>query len=110
MIHLLSTRATKQQLAEMLEEFKVQIKVAVDVQRGVLAGGGELHAECELALLNDESQQKDIWGADWLPLRHEVRCESLINLRPGQNRSMVILDPVLCSRIDKIVRDFLEGV
>ncbi len=88
-IHLLRDRATPEQINEMLQELQTYIKLAVDVERQVLAGGGEWHADCEQLLLSDGSRQQDIWGADWLPNEKEVRCEALINLRPHQNnRSM----------------------
>ena len=71
-------------------------------------GGGALHADCEVALLEDGSRQGDVWGADWYPESHEVRFESLINLRPKQgNRSMRIADPILCETIAAIVRERL---
>jgi hypothetical protein len=38
-IHLLRERATPQQVAEMLEELQTYIKLAVDVTRGIAAGG-----------------------------------------------------------------------
>lgn len=40
MIVLLRERATREQLAQMLEALEVYVKVAVDINRGVLAGGG----------------------------------------------------------------------
>jgi hypothetical protein len=43
------------------------IKLAVDVEKAILAGGGELHADCEEILLEDGSQQDNLWGADWYP-------------------------------------------
>jgi hypothetical protein len=43
------------------------IKLAVDVEREILAGGGGLQSDAEWALLEDGSRQEDIWGADWLP-------------------------------------------
>ena len=42
-IHLLRDRATPEQVAEMLEELHSYIKLAVDIERGLLAGGGEMH-------------------------------------------------------------------
>jgi hypothetical protein len=42
MIHLLRSRATKQQLDGMLESLTLYVKLAVDIRRGVLAGGGAL--------------------------------------------------------------------
>lgn len=63
MIHIIRTRATKAQIDEMLEALSVYIKLAVDIRRSLLAGGREFHADCETALLEDGSQQVDIWGA-----------------------------------------------
>src|SRR5262245_30165806 len=66
--HLLRQRETKEKLTEMLEKLTEYVKLAVDVKREVVAGGGELHADCETVLLEDGSEQEDVWGADWWPL------------------------------------------
>jgi hypothetical protein len=110
MIHLLRTRATKQQLDEMLESLSVYIKLAVDTQQGILAGGGELHADCEAALIEAGCRQEDIWGADWSPNRREIRFESLINVKPLLNRSMIISELSIRQQVEQIIRNLLEGV
>ena len=46
-IHIIRNRPTPEQIREMLEELETYIKLAVDVERNVLAGGGEYHADCE---------------------------------------------------------------
>ncbi len=95
----------------MLEELKTLIKLAIDVKRGVIAGGGEWHADCEKVLIENGSQQEDIWGADWLPLENKVRFEAMINIRPRQNNpSLEILDQALRERVAGIVRQLLGGV
>lgn len=110
-IHLLRSRATKQQLDEMLETLGAYVKLAVDIQRGILAGGGALHADCEVALLDDGSQQEDIWGADWIPSTQQIRYEALINIRPRQNNpAMEILDSSIRDRIAEVVQHLLGGV
>jgi hypothetical protein len=43
-IHIIRHRATQATLNEMLQSLGSYIKLAVDVRREVLAGGGELHA------------------------------------------------------------------
>jgi hypothetical protein len=79
------------------------------VSNEILAGGGELHADCEQLLLKAGSRQEDIWGADWYPEVKRVGFESLINIRPRQqNRSMEIQNPELRERIDIIVRQLME--
>ena len=111
MIHLLRSRATSEQLTEMLAELVDYVKLAVDIERWTVAGGGELHADCEAVLLNDGSQQKDIWGADWIPLLQKVRYQSFINIRPNQNNpSMEILAPDIRDRVNAIVRAIFESV
>jgi hypothetical protein len=92
----------------MLEGLETYIKLAVDVRRGILAGGGVLHADCEAALLEDGSRQDDVWGADWNPAAQQVTFESLINIRPRQdNASLEILEPTLRARVAEITRDLL---
>jgi hypothetical protein len=106
MIHIITDRATPQQIQEMLEELKTYIKLAVDIRQRVVAGGGMLHADCEAALIDNGSHQEDIWGADWIPESREVRFESLINIRPkAGNRSLTITDPGVRATVEAIVRE-----
>ena len=92
----------------MLETY---VKLAVDVEREILAGGGAMHADCEAVLLEDGSQQEFIWGADWNPESQEVTFESLINIRPRQNnRSLELQDPNLRAEVEKVARNLLGKV
>ncbi|MDJ0719348.1 MAG: DUF5674 family protein [Prochloraceae cyanobacterium] len=110
MILIIREQATPEQIEQMAETYVgLMIKLAVDVEQEILAGGGELHADCEQTLLEDGSQQENVWGADWYPEVRRVGFESLINIRPRQqNRSMEIKDPVLREKIETIVRHLLE--
>lgn len=111
MIHILRQKATRQQVDEMLQELGSLIKVAVDIRRNILAGGGQMHADCELVLLSDGSNQDDVWGAGWIPSTQSVELDALINIRPSQqNHSMAIQDPQIAQRVESIIRQLLEGV
>ncbi|WP_009634450.1 DUF5674 family protein [Synechocystis sp. PCC 7509] len=108
MIILLRDRLAPEQIDQMLQAHGFYVKIAVDIERGIIAGGGELHADCEAVLLSDGSQQKDIWGANWNPLTQEVSFESLINIRPRQNnRSIEILDPNIKANVAAIVQKLI---
>ena len=108
-IHIIREQATVNEIREMLEELETYIKLAVDVERNVLAGGGEYHADCEETLLEDGSRQEDIWGADWYPETKTVEFGALINIRPRQgNRRMEIEDSKLRTKIKTIVHQLLE--
>ena len=92
----------------MLQGLETYVKLAVDVEQGILAGGGALHADCEAALLEDGSRQEDVWGADWIPSAQQITFESLINIRPRQNNpSLEILDSGVRERVVEIVRPLL---
>ena len=108
MIHVIRSPATLREIEEMLQALGNYIKLAVDVRRGILAGGGILHADCESALLEDGSRQEDVWGADWDPAGQEVTFESLINLRPRQNNlSLEIEDSATRQRVAQISVELL---
>jgi hypothetical protein len=110
-IHIIRQRATEKEIREMLEELETYIKLSVDVERNILAGGGEYHADCEEVLLEDGSRQENIWGADWYPESRTVGFGALINIRPQQdNRGMEIENPRLRERIETVVRTLLEVV
>ena len=106
-IHLIRHSANQEQINEMLEEHVSYIKVAVDVRHGILAGGGEFHADCESALLENGSLREDVWGADWIPAEQVVRCSALINIRSRVNPSMEIHDLTVRGHIEAITRRLL---
>ncbi len=111
MIHIIRHKVTRQQIDQMLEELEPIIKLAVDIDRGILAGGGQMHADCEAALLEDGSHQENIWGANWIPKTQTVEFEALINIRPKQqNMSMTIQDAAIKGKVEKIARKLMGGV
>ena len=111
MIVLLRQKVSTIEMQQMQETYAGFIKLAVDIRRKMLTGGGEMHSDCESVLLEDGSLQEDIWGANWYPSEQRVEFESLINIRPAQgNRSIIIQSEELCQKIEQIVVDLLGGV
>jgi hypothetical protein len=86
-------------------QFGDMVKAVVDVARGVMAIGGELHADEEAALLDDGSRQSDLWGINLYPGAHDagwIEFDSMINVRPSQgNRSRDVED----ERLREVIRD-----
>lgn len=94
----------------MLQANRFYIKTVVDIRYQILAGGGEMHSDCEIVLLDNGSEQQDIWGASWNPISQEIFYESMVNLRPRQNRSMEILDSTIREQVKQIIHRLLGGV
>ena len=111
MIHLIRERLAPEQIQEMLEQYAVMIKIVVDIRRELLAGGGEMHADCEDVLLEAGSESDDLWGANWYPQEQRIEFESLINIRPRLgNRSMIIQSDSIRQPVERITRKFLGDI
>jgi hypothetical protein len=90
--------------------FGDMVKVVVNVRRGRAAVGGELHADGEQLLLEEGSEQADLWGANYYPGRGPDRCvefTAMINIRPAQaNAGMEIQN----LEVQRSVRDVMTRV
>ena len=96
-------------IREMAEAgFGDMVKGVADVELGVMALGGDLHADEEAVLLDRGSSQADLWGFNLYPEHHGedgwIEYDSLINIRPRLgNRSRDVEDPVTRQKIAAIV-------
>jgi hypothetical protein len=94
-----------QRIAE--HQFGDFVKAVVDVRRGVMAIGGELHADEEADLLEQGSRQGDLWGINLYPARTPaelIEFDSMINVRPSQgNRTRGVEDPEVRRQIQGVV-------
>jgi len=106
MLVIIRTKVDSDTLKKIAEDLKGYIKVVVDVRRKILAAGGEKHVDGEEVLLKDGSRQADLWGAGLDLETSEMDFDSLINLRPDQNRSREILD----GKIRKDVAEIIQGL
>ena len=92
------TRRALQQIADRMFNGEF-VKAVVDIDREILAIGGELHADEEQVLIADGSRQRDLWGINLYPARADdgwIEYDSMINLRPSQgNRTRSVDDPAV---------------
>jgi len=68
-ILLLDDRIDRAELRRLLARFEDMVKYVVDVERGVIGLGGDMHADAEQLLLEDGSHQANLWGANYYPGR-----------------------------------------
>lgn len=87
--------------------FGDMVKAVVDIEQGIMAVGGEWHADGEAVLLEQGSNQENLWGINIYPDNSDdsfIAFVSLINIRPrAGNRSMEIADPAIREKITSIV-------
>ncbi|MBI2528655.1 MAG: hypothetical protein HYV93_22065 [Candidatus Rokubacteria bacterium] len=103
---VLTRRIERAELIRLARLFGDMIKYVADVERGVVAIGGELHADAEQLLLEADSRQGDLWGANYYPGRRRDGCiefTSLINIRPSRgNPGMEVQDEGVRERIREL--------
>ena len=89
------------------EQFGDFVKAVVDVHQGLMAIGGELHADEEALLIEQGARPVDLWGINIYPDRspdERVEFDSMINVRPAQgNRSRSVEDAAMRRHIQDIV-------
>lgn len=111
-ILILEGKISEAELRRLVQAyFGDMVKYVVDVRRGVVAIGGELHADAEQILLERGSRQSDIWGANYYPGLGPAQCiefTALINIRPSQkNPSMEIADKKVRAAVQKLTFDLI---
>ncbi len=109
MLLIIRKKATKDEIEKMAEDLMGFIKVVVDVENKILAGGGQRHVEGEQKLLKERSKQHNLWGGGFDIETKEIDYNSMINLRPSQdNPSRDILSSEIRKEFDRIVKDLLS--
>ena len=84
-----------------------------DIERGLLAVNADLHADLEELLLENGSEQKNLYGYNILYDGWEIEYDSLIN--PPRNREAgyprvgrYVADPEARERIQEIVKKWIK--
>src|SRR3989338_3357113 len=108
MLLIVRAKIDSETLKKIAEDLKGYIKVVVDIRRKILAAGGEKHVEGEQLLLENGSLQEDLWGAGLDLETGEMDFDSLINLRPTQNRSREILDEEIRKKATSLIESLLK--
>lgn len=99
---------TKKELVEMAkDQFGDWIKAVVDIEKGIMAVGGDLHADEEAVLLEDGCNQKNLWGINIWPEKFAdewIAFDSMINIRPSVgNRSRNIESAEIREKIMNVI-------
>lgn len=88
------------------------VKAVVDVDREIVAVDGELHADEEALLLENGSQQKNLWGINIYPELEgadRIEFDSMINIRPSQgNRSRGVDNVGIREKIIQVVQNLIS--
>jgi|SRR3989344_3414512 len=108
-IKIVKEPVSNKELSDIAEnQFGDLVKAVVDIEKEIMAIGGDLHADEEALLLEQGSKQENLWGINLHIDKAEnefVEFDSMINVRPSQNnrtRGVESLD------IQRKIRDIIN--
>jgi hypothetical protein len=112
-IRIIKEKIGREEFKKIAEEnFGNMVKAAIDIEREIMALGGELHIDGEVLLWNNGSKADNLWGINiYTDKEKEEMIEfiALINIRPARgNRSMEIQNPSVREKIKTIVDKLIE--
>ena len=107
-MEIVNKRISIDKLAELAsQKFGDLVKAVVDIEKEIMAIDAELHSDEEGLLLENGSEQKNLWGINLYPaLANEdfIEFDSMINLRPSVgNLSRGVDDPQIREKIRLII-------
>jgi len=92
--------------------FDDMVKIVVDIEREVVGIDAEMHADLEAQMLDQGSEQSNLWGANiYFDKTGDdfIEYTSFINIRPrDNNRGMEVIDEEIRNKIRQIVEKLLQ--
>lgn len=113
-IKIVKDSISREELSQMANEgFGDLVKAVVDIDRGIMAVGGELHADEEVVLMEQCGSKRDnTWGINLYPERFGddwIEFDSMVNLKPGLgNRSRGVENVSIQEKIKKVVKKLVS--
>jgi hypothetical protein len=112
-IILITMPIGKKELKDIASKrFGDMVKAVVDLEKQIMAVGGDLHSDEEAFLLAQDSKQENLWGINLYPdmeIPDMVEFDSMINIRPRQNnRSRKVENENLQKQILEIVKRLIQ--
>ncbi|MFA6354262.1 MAG: DUF5674 family protein [Candidatus Paceibacterota bacterium] len=113
-IKIIKNSISKKELQEIAQSgFGYMVKGVVDIKQEILALGGELHADEEVLLFEEEkSSRENTWGINLYPEKtgeEFIEYDSMINIKPGfGNLSRSVENPEIREKINNIVKKLIN--
>lgn len=112
-IKIVKDSINKKELIDIAKgQFGDLVKAVVDVGQGIMAVGGEMHADEEVILMEQEgSKREHTWGINLYPEKSGeelIEFDSIINIKPSYgNRSRDVENPKTREQIKIIVNKLI---
>ena len=109
-IKIVGDSISKEELLNIAQnQFGDLVKAVVDIEKRIMAVGGELHADEEVLLSEKGSKRENTWGINLYLNKPEdewIEFDSMVNLKPSfGNRSRGVESKEIRKKIKDIVKE-----
>jgi hypothetical protein len=107
---IIKEKIDKEYLKKFIDNpFHEVVKFVVDIEKQIIAFGGELHSDAAELLVEQGSDNRNLWGGNLRFSENEIEYNSLINIKPTENSfSMDIKDKDIIMKIDKVIEKLVN--
>lgn len=78
---------TTDEIVKLQEQFGTYIKTVIDIENKLCSAGADRHFESEKILLDQDSEQRNLWGGGIDTDSKLIDYNSFINIRPNDNNN-----------------------
>ncbi len=109
MTMVLDRKITPDEFEKAREIYKDYIKTVIDVERNILAVGGEYHIDCEEVLIRTGSKLENLYGGGYRVSTKEIEYMAMSNYKPALGKTTYeIMDKDTRDQLYKLTKDYLE--
>lgn len=110
---IIKNQITIKELKQMAKKmFGNLVKAVIDIEKEIMAVDGELHSDEQELLIENGSNQRNLWGINIYPeIKNQnwIEFDSVINLKPHlNNRTRGVDDTEIKEKIIKIVNKLVK--
>lgn len=96
---------TPEEIDQLKEQFEVYIKTVIDIEKKICSAGMDRHFEGEQILLQQGSEQANLWGGGIDLETKDIDYNSFINIRSRDNNPK---NEIQSEAIKKIYKELTE--
>lgn len=109
MIIVLDRKITPEEFEQAREIYEDYIKTVIDIEKNILAVGGEYHIDCEEVLIKMGSKLENLYGGGYRISDKEIEYMAMSNYKPALGKTTYeIMDKNIREQLYKLTKEYLE--
>lgn len=108
MILILDKKISLEQFEQAREAYSDYIKTVIDIEKNILAVGGEYNIDCEDVLIKNGSNPENLYGGGYRISTKEIEYMAMSNYKPSMGRTTYeIMDNSIRDKLKKLTEEYL---